>query len=192
MQISIPVRCCKNRTAFLKQCLLLLVFSSVWGNWGRRVWFKLGLCLQLQSLLMYYRECCFPGDWAWTVVCVSSDLPAVLSGALTLLRLEKPPVLHSSDSATCDSLCVLGTEPSGYMLLLLIMVVCNHLRTNAESLQKRVNLLFFGTHLFTIPVSRGRGGSSADGGWLAPALSPRTYLSALLEADVHISERSCF
>lgn len=48
-----------------------------------------------------------------TVVCVSGDLPAVLSGALTLLRVEKSPVLHSSDSATCASLHVLWIEPSG-------------------------------------------------------------------------------
>lgn len=47
--------------------------------------------------------------------CVSSDLPALLSGALTLLKLEKPPVPHSSDSAACDSLCVLWAEPSGWL-----------------------------------------------------------------------------
>ena len=87
-------------------------------------------------------------------LCVCSDLPAVLSGALTLFRLEKPPVLQSSDSATCDSLCVLWTEPGGYMLLLLIMVMCNHSRTNAESLQKRVNLLLFGTHPFNSTEQR--------------------------------------
>lgn len=44
---------------------------------------------------------------------VSGDLPAVLSGAVTLLRVEKPPVLHSSDSASCASLHGFWREPSG-------------------------------------------------------------------------------
>lgn len=48
-----------------------------------------------------------------TVFCVSGDLPPVLSEALTLLRVEKPPVLHSSDSATCASLHELWRKPSG-------------------------------------------------------------------------------
>ena len=58
-----------------------------------------------------------------------------------MLRLEKPPVLHSSDSTTCDSLCVLWAEPHSYMLFPLLKVVHNYGRTSAESLQKRVNLL---------------------------------------------------
>lgn len=43
----------------------------------------------------------------------------------------------------------------------------------------------------SIPPSRGMAGSSVAGDWLAPALLPRTSLSAFLGADVHILEWSC-
>lgn len=73
----------------------------------------------------------------------------MLSQALTLPRLEKPPVLCSSDSATFDSLCVLWTEPSG-----LVIVICSHSRTSAESLEKRIGLLLFGTHFLSSTEER--------------------------------------
>lgn len=192
MQISIPVRPSKNGTTFLKQCWLLLVFISVWGNWDMKAWFKLGLYLQLQGLPVYFHQCCFPGDWAQTVVCVSSDLPAVPSGALTLLRLEKPPVLHSSDSATCDSLCILWAEPSGW----LHAAPSHHdyvqpLKDRCRIFVKEGEFVSLGNPTPSIPLSGARARSSVAVGWLTPAASPRTYLTSLVEADVRISEWSC-
>lgn len=92
--------------------------------------------------------------------CVSSDLPALLSGALTLLKLEKPPVPHSSDSAACDSLCVLWAEPSGW----LHAAPSHHgymqpLKHQCRMFAKEGKFVVLGNSTPSIPLSRGKVGS---------------------------------
>lgn len=61
----------------------------------------------------------------------------------------------------------------------------------AQSLLKTGWITYSLELLPSVRLSRGRIGRSVIENWLSPALSPGTYLSALLQADVCISGWSC-